>query len=721
MADLSESIRKQVSLLKNLPTLPHILLKLIKACNDDKISLSEIASIIEKDPSLSGKVLRLVNSAYYGLPKKIQTMKQAVTFLGTSTTKNTAISAAVFQTFRRTVKHDGLNLKLFWWHSLKCAVSARLLARELKYASPEEAFLAGLLHDIGRLVLWVNVTEQYADILRKYVDRSDLLLAGEVGLGLNHCEVGAWLLQRWEFNSFISDAVLYHHEPIERIMGAFPLVKIVFAANGLSQGPIAFPERRYEAAEKLFGLSREAIDLLQRQADQEVVEIARFLEIEIEPPETAEKGFTDKDREKEDDLIDEVKNISLLLGTLQDVLEAGDEKTVLKALENGFHVLFDTAHVFFFLMDPDKQGLVGKSAGEGKSSLIDDLLVPLSTEQSLLISSLRQGNALDSLSISPESPLALIDEQIIHFLDKEGILCLPLKANGESIGVILLGVDAPDLNDFRKHRRLLDLFVKQAAVAIHSNILRRRHIQRIQSEGAVASSDMARRVAHEVNNPLSIIKNYLKILSIKLKGQDLVQDEIRIINEEIDRIARILRTLTAFSSTRMPHLEQVDINALITDLVKISKDYLAEDAKVDIHIDLAPTLPKPLSEKDSLKQVFINLMKNAAEAMPGGGNLFITTRKISADLQGESAEGAKEAQSYVEIMFRDDGPGILDEIKERLFEPFVTSKKGEGHSGVGLSIAFQTVKALGGFLTCESEKGEGATFKISLPTTNNSL
>lgn len=719
MADLPDSIRKQISLLKNLPTLPHILVKLIKACNDDKTSLPEISSIIEKDPSLSGKILGLVNSAYYGLPKKIKTMEQAVTYLGTSTTKNTAISAAVLQTFRRTGKDDGLNLKLFWWHSLRCAVSARLLARALKYASPEEAFLAGLLHDIGRLVLWVNVEETYGEILRKYIDRPDLLLAGEMGLGLNHCEVGAWLMQHWEFSSFIADAVLYHHEPIERITGAFPLVKIVFAANSLSQGPTAFPERRYEAAEKLFGLSHEVIDLLQHQADQEVVEIARFLEIEIEPPEAAEKGLTDKDRLKEDDLVDEVKNISLLLGTLQDILEAGDEGTVLKALENGFRVLFGTANIFFFLMDPDKQGLVGKSAGEGKSSLIHDLLVPLSTEQSLLVSSLRQRTALESLSLPPESPLALIDEQIIHFLGKEGILCLPLKANGESIGIILLGVDTSELNDFKKHRKLLDLFVKQAAVAIHSNILRRRQIQRIQSEGAVASSDMARRVAHEVNNPLSIIKNYLKILSIKLKGQDLVQDEIRIINEEIDRIARILRTLTAFSSTRRPHLEQLDINALITDLVKISKDYLAEDARVDIHLDLASILPKPLSEKDSLKQVFINLMKNAAEAMPGGGNLYITTRKISADLREGPAEGAKEAQSYVEILFRDDGPGIPDEMKERLFEPFVTSKRGEGHSGVGLSIAFQTVKALGGILTCESEKGEGTTFKISLPTNNN--
>jgi nitrogen-specific signal transduction histidine kinase len=205
---------------------------------------------------------------------------------------------------------------------------------------------------------------------------------------------------------------------------------------------------------------------------------------------------------------------------------------------------------------------------------------------------------------------------------------------------------------------------------------------------------------------------------MKLASENVAQDEIRIINEEIDRIAMILRTLTAFSQNRKPRIEQVDINALITDLVKLTKDSMAERANISIHTDLDPAIPKPVSEKDGLKQVLINLMKNAAEAMPGGGNIYLSTRRISADLRRDTAEAGEHAHSYVEIVCRDDGPGIAEEIKERLFEPFVTSKK-EGHSGVGLSIAFQTIKALGGILTCESEEGEGTIFNISLPVKEN--
>ena len=715
MVDLEKSIGEKVSTLRNLPTLPHILIKLIRACNDDNASLEQISTIIEKDPSLSGKILRLVNSAYYALPRKIGTIKQAVSYLGTNTTKNTAISASVLRAFDRTAGNATMNLKLFWWHSLRCAVTARLLARELRYPGPEEAFLAGLLHDIGRLVLWVNFRKEYGALLKEYVDRPDLLLAGEMRLGLNHCEVGAWLLQRWNLQSFVSDAVLYHHEPVERIMGAFSLVKIIFAANTLSQGPVISPDGGLLRAGKVLGFPRDVLEAIQNHADEEVVEVAQSLDIEIQPPEATETGISEKDLKIEGDLISEVRNVSLLLGTLQDLLEANNEMEILRALELGFRVLFDTSDVFFFLVDPDKKGLVGKAVdSEGKSALVDGLLIPMEAEQSLFISCLHQCVPLDSMNAPPDSPLALIDEQIIHFLDKEGILCLPLRANGDSIGVVLLGVDSGELEDFQRHRKLLDLFMKQASVALHSNLLRRQNMQKIQSEGAIASSDMARRVAHEVNNPLSIIKNYLKILSMKLAAESVAQDEIRIIDEEIDRIALILRTLTAFSRSRTPKLENVDINALLTDLVKITKDSLAEKAGITIHTDLEPSIPNPVSEKDGLKQVFINLMKNAAEAMPAGGNIYLSTRRISIGLDEGAAETRNGVHSYVEIIFRDDGPGIADEIKERLFEPFVTSKK-EGHSGVGLSIAFQTIKALRGTLTCESEKGIGTTFKISLP------
>ena len=160
----------------------------------------------------------------------------------------------------------------------------------------------------------------------------------------------------------------------------------------------------------------------------------------------------------------------------------------------------------------------------------------------------------------------------------------------------------------------------------------------------------------------------------------------------------------------------MDINGLLSDLVKITRESLMRDAKVNVHLKLEPSLPTVSSGKNSLKQVFINLIKNAVEAMPQGGNLYIHTRRLGNKLQAQVKQDMEGAGAWdsVEISIRDEGPGIPDAIKSRLFEPFVTSKTGE-HAGLGLSVAYNIINELKGAITCESGEKTGTTFKIVLP------
>jgi len=129
---------------KNLPTLPHILLKLIDACNSQHGTVRDISQIINKDSSLSAKVMKMVNSAYYGLPSRVTSIEQALLLLGTDAVKNIAISAAVFQVFGKAKSDATFKLKLFWYHCLLCATTAKLIAEMTSYSSAEEAFLSGL-------------------------------------------------------------------------------------------------------------------------------------------------------------------------------------------------------------------------------------------------------------------------------------------------------------------------------------------------------------------------------------------------------------------------------------------------------------------------------------------------------------------------------------------------------------------------------------------------
>ena len=701
---------------RNLPSLPHVLVKLMEICTEEPDTVKEVSQIIDKDASLSAKVMRLVNSAYYGLPNRVTSIEQALLLLGTNTIKNIAISASVYQAFGRAKDSPVFRLKLFWWHSLMCATLARMIATKASYPVPDEAFLSGLLHDIGKLILWVNFPKEYGKTRRSCEKKPDSLLEGEMQLGATHCEVGAWMINRWNLQSFMADAVLYHHEPIPKILDASPLVRIVFVANALCSETTENTETRFETPEEIFGFARSEVEELISLAAEEVKHVAESLEIEVEPPGPSEKLVSGKDAEKRQDLVRAVRDVSLLQGTLQNLLEAHGEKSILEVIKEGLQVLFDVHIVLFFMYDTERDILVGKGVmGSGQDVLIEELVIAVQRTKSLLVKSLSQRTPLDSLGHLTEADLSIIDKQIVRIMGKDGILCLPMVAHKRFVGVIVIGVDQGQVSKLAKEMNLLTMFTNQAALAVDSEHVRETQAKLIQSERLAASSAVAKKVAHEVNNPLGIIKNYLKILRLKLDKDSPVQEEIKIINEEIDRVALIIHELSDFSEpgVRQKQYVDIDINALISDLVKIAKSLLLRSG-IKCHLNLEPSLPSFMTDKNSLKQVFINLVKNAVEAMPEGGNLHINTRRVPDGLKSKFRRDEEGDQDYVEITISDDGPGIPDNIRSRLFEPFISSK-GEGHAGLGLSIAFSIIKELEGIMTCESDETKGTTFQIVLP------
>ena len=707
--EIEQSIIDRISTLKELPSLPHIIVKLMEACHDENGSLGDIAEILTNDPSLCAKVLRLVNSAYYGLGSRVEGIDQAVAYLGTDAVKNIAICSAVYQAFNSRKGDSGFNLKVFWWHSLKCALLSRIFAREIAYGSPEEAFVAGLLHDIGKLALWVNFSDKYTELIKKYEHRPAMLAAGESQLGATHSQIGAWLLDRWKFQSFVADSALYHHEPLERIADALPLVQIVYTADKLSGQTVDGRGDGIRVAEKLYGFSQEQVIGFLARSDEELGEVARSFGIEIEAPQESDENLSDKDHETQENLVREVRDISLLLGTIRNLVAAQEEKDILKVLQEGLQILFDVRHILFFLYDDENKRLVGKAVEGHEATRINDLIIPMELEKSLLVSCLSEGKALDSFSLGQNPDLVITDVQMIRFLRTDGMLCLPLAVRGEYVAVIVVGLDRTQRSHLGKHFKLLEMFINEAALTLRVEQLRERQLRKIQSERAAASFAMARKVVHEVNNPLGIMKNYLKILGIKLKTQGIELDEIGILNEEIDRVAHILGGLTQVSEKKSRKWAPVDINALVNDLVKLTAESLMKGKKVAVHVDLDPALPKLMSERDSLKQILINLMKNASEAMTNGGNLYFKTRH-----RGTPLEGGGERRGFVEVTVSDDGPGISDKMKKRIFEPFVSSKGG-GHSGLGLSIVLNLINGLKGSLVCQSEEGKGTRFKIELP------
>jgi HD-like signal output (HDOD) protein len=216
MNDRAAYFLSRIEASRNLPSLPQVLLKLIDACRNEETTIRDIAQIISGDSALSARILGIVNSPFYRRAEKIIRVEDALFQLGRDSVRNIAVSASIHQVFSKVNGQSLFSMKLYWRHALLCAVLARRLADKASYKAAELSFLSGILHDVGRMVLWVNFPEEYGKVLKAAGNQSELLLEGELKMGITHSDVGSWLLNRWGLDAFTVDAVRYHHEPLDR-------------------------------------------------------------------------------------------------------------------------------------------------------------------------------------------------------------------------------------------------------------------------------------------------------------------------------------------------------------------------------------------------------------------------------------------------------------------------------------------------------------------------
>lgn len=221
-----------LSRINDIPTLPASVLRVMQLIEDPFCSSSDLAKVIQADPAMAAKVLKLANSSYYGFRQKIGNIPQAVTLLGFATLKNTLLAAAVFDLFR--VAGTGFDLSALWTHSVTTATAAKLLAKRVKYPQSETAFTAALMHDVGKIILARFIPQGLAEIVG-VIEKEHLAMydAEKKILGLSHPALGAWVLGRWGLSAPVVEAVEFHHHPT-RAQNGFDLAGIVYLANILA-------------------------------------------------------------------------------------------------------------------------------------------------------------------------------------------------------------------------------------------------------------------------------------------------------------------------------------------------------------------------------------------------------------------------------------------------------------------------------------------------------
>lgn len=207
--------RRVIENVDNLPSLPAIVTKLLQVVNSVDSSVDDAAGLIQRDPALTSKMIRLANSAFYGIPRSISSVNSAVVILGFNTIRSLVLSASVMKMF--SGGYQLIDKEKFWKHSVVCAMSARAIVRyfmNIRMMDPESAFCAGILHDIGKLIFNECINSDYIEVCEYARANSIPLIEAETRvLGINHAQIGKILADKWALPLDLEYSLVYHHEP----------------------------------------------------------------------------------------------------------------------------------------------------------------------------------------------------------------------------------------------------------------------------------------------------------------------------------------------------------------------------------------------------------------------------------------------------------------------------------------------------------------------------
>lgn len=688
--------------------MPQVLVQMIDQCHAPEVNLHTIARIATKDAAISAKLLQLVNSAFVGARKAFTSMEQAVVYLGADTVRNLAVSVSVQQVFRRVETNGLLSIDRFWHHSCLAALFSRKIAETTGYPDPSEAYLAGLLHDIGKLLLWMAFPGKYAPLLLKGVrcHSGRLAFLEEEKLRINHCEAGAWLCEQWRLPTLLADAIRYHHHPVEDVARALPLTRITALADLLAHGDSSDQEC-LDAANRYFHLQPPQVSQLYEGLEEQLARIAEGLGIHIPP---SAKTSHDREPESEENhkettlgLIHRIRNITQLNGVLTNLLQAEEEAQIVMAVEQGLKILFNEDACLLMLKDNTTGKLRCLTSADNRLAReTAGLSFSLERHADSLPGRAMQGT--DPLSLFPgkepdHSVPSLLDTQLLRLLGTGGMVAAPMIHRRQHLGLLVVGLHKQSPLASSGPLTPLRLLAGHTAIALYLEQLKKTQAEQIVVERLRAAGIVARKVAHEINNPLATLRNYIHILNTKSKKGEAIANELAIIDSELARIGDLTMRLEDLSDEQVAtHFEEVDVHKHLNDIIALCQGSLPIDNEITLRYIPWKTPLVIDTNSGFLRQIMHNLLGNAIDALAGRGDIIVQS-EVHLDT--------------ILISVADNGPGVDPSLQDDLFTAGASTKNGR-HAGLGLAIGQRLARRLGGSLSCASRQGN-TVFTLALP------
>jgi putative nucleotidyltransferase with HDIG domain len=287
----SPSPKEIVSNICDIGSLPQSLASILKIMDDPDSEVNKIAEVISRDVSLTARVLKMVNSAHYNRSRKVTKISEAITVIGLNSIKMLTLSSTVFGMIPDKGLLEKCDLKRIWRHLIETAINAKNIAEEVSYRESEEAFIAGVLHDIGIILLLMHFKGDYLDIIEKMKeDKCGLIAAEREAFGFTHCDLGAEMIEIWKLPSKLVYVIQNHHTTggLCIVEDDSTLNDIVMLADRLTAGPFDeyFPDveeniKSIYNTQKKLNLSSEATNKIRKKSTCQALMLAEYLDLDV--------------------------------------------------------------------------------------------------------------------------------------------------------------------------------------------------------------------------------------------------------------------------------------------------------------------------------------------------------------------------------------------------------------------------------------------------------
>jgi len=432
---------------------------LLEAESNGTLTLERICQIVSHDPALLGRLLEGYSLQLLSPENGQLTIEQVVRELGVESVRQFIINTATHALLQPGTAEECIAVAEIWAHSCRCGLMTESLARTIGYPYPEEAYIAGLLHDIGRLVLQARFPAIYGAHSPPYQHLPENLQAERAAAGMTHDELGAEILARWGLSSFITDAARYHGETTERIVTAFDMSRMVCLAHRLSCPSNEKMTKAVHEASELFNLSSTKIFIVMQTVNEEMNRLIGYYHI------PSRQDTTVPDMEER---LNQYQQQAIEFTTLQNVLSCQNISAgisgMVQSVCRGLHLLYGYGRVVCLL--PDNRNVQLRAVGYPQCyghEFINHVVFSMASKESRVVDAYH-GEGL--LLLAATDLRSIADRQMFRLIGGNMLLCLPLSFGENRVGLIACGLSEKEYNHIKIIQKKLETFAVRAAMLL---------------------------------------------------------------------------------------------------------------------------------------------------------------------------------------------------------------------------------------------------------------